>query len=228
VGNKGYASGFQGLVAYINQQLPTNEVIEKALRKVVKMYPEIAIRELVANALIHQDFTEQGTGPTVEIFQDRIEITNPGKPLIEPLRFIDHQPQSRNEKIAHFMRRANICEERGSGIDKVVHLAEIFQLPAPNFIQENNFLKAIMYTHKTLTQMDRNDKIRATYQHCCLKYVSNENMTNQSLRERFKIEPKNYSTVSRIIADTIQEKLIKEYDLTNKSRKYAKYVPIWA
>ena len=77
MGNKGYASGFQGLVAYINQQLPTNEVIEKALRKVVKMYPEIAIRELVANALIHQDFTEQGTGPTVEIFQDRIEITNP-------------------------------------------------------------------------------------------------------------------------------------------------------
>lgn len=228
VGARGYASGFQGLVAYINQQLPVNEVIEKALRKEVKMYPDIAVRELVANALIHQDFSEKGTGSTVEIFEDRIEITNPGKPLIEPLRFIDHPPQSRNEKIAHFMRRATICEERGSGIDKVVYWAEVFQLPAPDFIQENNFLKAVMYSHKTLQQMDKNDKIRAAYQHCCLKYVSNERMTNQSLRERFKVAPQNYSTVSRIIADAIQGKLIKEYDPTNKSRKYAKYVPIWA
>lgn len=228
VGNKGYASGFQGLVLYINQQLPTNEVIEKSLRRVVKMYPEIAIRELVANALTHQDFSEKGTGPTIEIFEDRIEIVNPGKPLIEPLRFIDHHPQSRNEQLAHFMRRVNVCEERGSGIDKVVHWSEVFQLPAPNFIQEDNFLKVIMYSHKTLNQMDKNDKLRAAYQHCCLKYVSNEHMTNQSLRERFKVEPQNYSIISRIIADTIEEKLIKEFDPKNKSRKYAKYIPIWA
>ncbi len=228
VGSKGYATGFQGLVAYVNQQLPTNEVIEKALRRVVKMYPEDAIRELVANALIHQDFTERGTGPTVEIFEDRIEITNPGKSLVEPLRFIDHHPQSRNEKIAHFMRLARICEERGSGIDKVVSMAESYQLPAPNFIQDDNFLKVIMFAHKPLSKMDKADKVRAAYQHCCLKYVSNEHMTNQTLRERFQIAQKNYSIVSRIIADAIDAKLIKEFDIANKSRKYAKYVPIWA
>lgn len=56
-GGKGYAVGFQGLVEFVMGQLPQNEVIENALRKEVKLVPEITIRELVANALIHQDFT---------------------------------------------------------------------------------------------------------------------------------------------------------------------------
>ncbi|MEM9859045.1 MAG: RNA-binding domain-containing protein, partial [Bacteroidota bacterium] len=60
-GKKGYAVGFEGLINYIDDQLPTNEIIDDALRKEVKMYPKLAIRELVANAIIHQDFREQGT-----------------------------------------------------------------------------------------------------------------------------------------------------------------------
>ncbi|MFC1512506.1 hypothetical protein ACFL4S_00485 [bacterium] len=53
-------------------------------------------------------------------------------------------------------------------------------------------------------------------------------MTNQSLRERFKIAEKNYSIISRIIADTMKVPLIKDYDADNKSKKYAKYIPFWA
>lgn len=95
-GMKGYASGFEGLIGYINGLLPSNEVIGKALRKTVLMYPELAIRELVANALIHQDFEQRGTGPMVEIFEDRMEITNPGLPLVTTERFLDSPPKSRN------------------------------------------------------------------------------------------------------------------------------------
>jgi len=69
------------------------------------MYPEIAVRELVANALIHQDFSITGAGPMVEVFGDRVEITNPGEPLIDTLRFIDEPPRSRNEMLASLMRR---------------------------------------------------------------------------------------------------------------------------
>ena len=192
------------------------------------MYPEIAVRELIANALIHQDFRESGTGSMVEIFDDRMEISNPGRPLISTMRFIDHNPQSRNEKLAHFMRRTNICEERGSGIDKVVSQCELFQLPAPEFLAGENSLKAILYSQRHLKRMSRKDKIRACYFHCCLKYVSNELMTNTSLRDRFKIEKRNYAIISRIIADSIGEKLIKDFDPSNKSRKFAKYIPIWA
>lgn len=77
IGTYGYAVGFEGMINWVNSQLPANEEIGKAFRKDARMYPEIAIRELVANAIIHQDFRESGTSPMIEIFKDRIEITNP-------------------------------------------------------------------------------------------------------------------------------------------------------
>lgn len=226
-GKKGYAVGFEGLVNFINNLLPANEEIGRAFRKDKRMYPEIAIRELTANALIHQDFNETGTGPMIEIFTDRIEFTNPGLPLITTNRFIDEY-QSRNEVLASFMRRIGICEEKGSGIDKVVFHAELYQLPAPDFQVKEKHFKAIMYAFKELNEMDKNDKIRAAYQHACLRYVSNEKMTNQSLRERFKIDERNSATASRIIRDALDAGLIKEEDPESASRKYAKYIPYWA
>lgn len=227
MGNRGYAVGFNGLISYMIDQLPQNEEIGRALRREVKMYPEIAIRELVANALIHQDFMQTGTGPTIEIFQERIEITNPGTPLIDTLRFIDEPPQSRNESLASLMRRLNICEERGSGIDKVVFNAELFQLPAPDFVVTENHTKSILYSYRKLSEMDKKDRIRACYQHACLCWVSHAQMTNTSLRKRFAIDEKNYAMASRIISDSIKAGLIKSAEPENKSRKHAKYVPFW-
>ncbi len=224
----GLAVGFSGMIDYINERLPSNEEIGRVFREEVSVYPELAIRELVANAIIHQDLSMSGTSPMIEIFNDRIEITNPGKPLIDTQRFIDHSPISRNEKLAALMRRMNFCEERGSGIDKVIAQVEIFQLPAPDFIGGENYTRVILYSPKSLRQMDRLEKVRATYQHCCLKYVSGEMMTNQSLRERFNIEEKNYSMVSRIIKESIHEEFIKAYDISSSSKKFAKYIPYWA
>jgi len=125
-GGKGYACGFEGLIGFVNNLIPANEIIHQAFRKTVPMYPELAVRELVANALIHQDLFVSGSGPMVEIFEDRIEITNPGVPLVATERFLDSPPRSRNEALASLLRRIGICEERGSGIDKVV-----FQIAGP-------------------------------------------------------------------------------------------------
>lgn len=222
IGTKGYAIGFEGLIDYIIDKLPSNEEIGRVFRKEVKVYPELAIRELVANSIIHQDFSISGTSPMIEIFNNRIEITNPGKPLIDTKRFIDHSPESRNEMLAGVLRRIGFCEERGSGIDKVIAQIEVFQLPAPEFIEGDNFTRVIIHSPKSLRQMSKPDKIRATYQHCCLKYVAGEFMSNQSLRERFDIESKNYPIVSRIIRESLDSKLIKMYD---NSRMY---VPFWA
>ena len=207
--------------------MPSNEVVDNALCKKVTEYPIIAVRELVANALIHQDFSISGTSPMIEVFSNRIEITNPGKPLIDPLRFIDHNPESRNELLARFMRRLNICEERGSGYDKVILECEYNQLPVPEIIVSDRFTRIILYGHKTFRQMDKHDRIRACYLHACLKYVSGKYMTNQSLRERFNIEEHNYTMASKIITDTIKEGLVKAHDIENKSKKFTKYVPYW-
>lgn len=99
-GGKGYASGFEGLIEFINNLLPRNEIIGQAFREELPMYSELAVRELVANAIIHQDFFIRGTGPMIEIFSNRMEITNPGRSLVSPERFIDTPPKSRNESLA--------------------------------------------------------------------------------------------------------------------------------
>lgn len=227
-GVRGYASGFEGLVNYIMDQMPTNEIIENALRKKVKVYPEVAIREFVANALIHQDFSVTGSGVMIEIFSDRIEITNPGIPLVDTNRFIDTAPKSRNESLASLMRRINICEERGSGIDRAIEAIEEFQLPAPRFIRGDDYTRVILYAPITLTRMNNEDRIRACYQHTCLHYVNNQPVNNQSVRKRFNIDKNNVSFASKIIADTIEAGLIKASDPENISKKFASYVPYWA
>jgi len=228
MGTTGYAVGFESLVRYINEQLPSNEVLGQAFRHEFHMYPEIAIRELVANALIHQDFTVTGDGPKVEIFLDRVEITNPGRPLIDTLRFVDEPPQSRNEALAALMRRMHICEERGSGIDKTLFEIELHQLPAPDFRVTDHHTIALLFAAISMDRMDKRDRIRACYLHACLKQVSNEEMTNESLRKRLNMEDKDYPKASRIIREAIEAGLVKPHDPENRSRKHAKYLPFWA
>jgi predicted HTH transcriptional regulator len=227
-GGKGYGSGFEDLISYIMDQLQSNEVIENALRKKVKVYPEKAIREFVANSLIHQDFSVTGSGVMIEIFSDRIEITNPGVPLVDVNRFIDSPPKSRNESLASLMRRLNICEERGSGIDRAIEAIEIFQLPAPKFIRGDDFTRIILFAPIPLSRMNNEDRIRACYQHTCLHYVNNQPVNNQSVRKRFNISKNNVSYASKIIADTIDAGLIKPSDPTSASKKFATYIPYWA
>lgn len=226
-GSKGYASGFEGLIDYLKTLLPSNEEIGKAFRKEVPMYPELAIRELVANAIIHQDFSVSGTGPMIEVFEQRMEITNPGIPLVATERFLDSPPQSRNEALASFMRRVNICEERGSGIDKVVFQTEIYQLPAPVFEVTANHTRSVLFSYKTFADMDKAERAHACYMHCCLKYVNREPMNNPSLRERFGIEPKSKSMVSRVIKEAVEMELIKPYD-ADVGAKALRYIPFWA
>ena len=225
--HKGYACGFEGLIDLVNHLLPRNEIVGKALRKDVPMYPEPAVRELVPNALIHQDFSITGAGPMIEIFADRMEITNPGLPLVETERFLDTPPRSRNESLASFMRRAGICEERGSGVDKVVSETEFFQLPAPLFETPGQSTRAVLFAYKHLREMDRGDRSRACYLHACLRHVERNLMTNSSLRERFGISQANAAMASRIIREAMEDKLVRPYDPA-QGRKYAKYLPFWA
>ena len=226
-GSSGYAAGFEGLIGYINGILPTNEVVEEALRRTVPMFPELAIREVAANALIHQDFFVAGAGPMIEIFDDRIEITNPGTPLVDTQRFLDTPPKSRNEDLASLMRRVGICEERGSGIDKVVFEIELYQLPAPLIEVPIDSTRVVLFAHKPLIDMDREERVRACYLHACLRYVMRDFLTNSSLRERFGIKESNKAVASRRIREAVDDGAIKPLD-EHASRRLMKYVPFWA
>ena len=188
------------------------------------MFPSIAVRELTANALIHQDFSESGAAVRIEIYSDRIEFTNLGIPSIPTERFID-EDNARNERLADLSRRLRLCEKRGSGVDKVINVVELFQLPAPDFRVADRHTIAVLFAHVELDKMSKSDKIRACYQHCVLKYVMNEKMSNQSLRERFKLQDSKSDLVSRIIRDTIDAGKIKLDDPENFSKRYARYIP---
>ena len=116
-----------------------------------------------------------------------LEKAIPGQPLVATERFVDCPPRSRNEALASVMRRFRICEERGSGIDKVVFEVEVYQLPAPLFEAPEGFTRSVLFAHKDLKDMDKPDHVRSCYLHACLCYVTNRKMTNTSLRERFGI-----------------------------------------
>lgn len=229
VGAKGYASGLQGLIKFIENLIPTNEVIKSALRKTVPEYPIVAIREAIANALIHQDLTITGTGPTIELFSDRIEITNPGCPLVDIQRIVDIPPKSRNEKLAFLMRRLKLCEELGTGWDKIITYCEIYQLPAPKIELYEENTKVTLFAHIDFKDMTQEDKLRAVYWHACLKKVNQEYMNNSSLRTRFGLPETNSSTVSmsNLIKLALNARLIKPYD-PDTAPKYMKYIPFWA
>ena len=224
---RGYASGFNELVDFVNALTPAAEEFRNGLRRELRAYPEVAVRELIANALIHQDFGDRGALVAIELYSDRIEISNAGLPSISPDRFIDEY-QARNSRLSNLMRRLGICEERGSGIDMVVEAAEAFGLPAPDFRVGEKRTTAILFTAKAFSVMDLQERIRAAYQHCCLRYVMNQKMTNRSLRERFKLESRQSGVVSRVIAAALAAGAIKADEANGASSRTRRYLPAWA
>ena len=166
-------------------------------------------------------------GPMVEIFDDRMEVTSPGLPLLDPLRFIDLAPRSRNEFIGAAMRQVGIAEERGSGWDKIAFEIEFHQLlPAAVEVKDEQ-TRITLFAPKPLTKMDRPERVLAVYQHACLRHVSHESTSNASIRERFGIPDRNKALASRIITDAVDEGMIVVYDPSAGPRSI-RYVPFWA
>ncbi|MBQ9687436.1 MAG: putative DNA binding domain-containing protein [Oscillospiraceae bacterium] len=225
--NTGYAVGFTGLIKFIEALIPTQEYITPALRETRTAYPLVAIREAVANALIHQDFSVMGTSPVIEIFDNRIEITNSGTPLVDIRRIIDNPPKSRNEKLAALMRRLRMCEELGTGWDRIVITCELFRLPAPKIELYEDSTRVTLFSEMPFSNISMEDKLWACYLHACVKQVEGEQLTNSSLRERFGLKESSSGSVSRLIKEAVTLNFIKPLDPTTAPR-YMKYIPIWA
>jgi predicted HTH transcriptional regulator len=225
-GKKGYAVGFSGLIKFIMERIQKEELYQDGVRRMQYIYPEIAIREIVANALIHQDFTISGVGPMIEIYSNRIEIINPGNSLIEIDRMLDER-RSRNEKLAEAMRFLGICEERGGGLDKAMLVVEMLKLPAPEISSSKNSMKVTIFGMKSFGEMSKYEKQRACFIHCILRYLQKDYMSNSTLRARFSLEDGEYQAVSAVISDTIKSGKILPAD-PNQGKRTAKYVPYWA
>jgi ATP-dependent DNA helicase RecG len=228
-GQRGYAVAFEGLIGHLRRVLPHSEVIEQSLRIEVAVYPEIALRELMANALIHQDFSISGSGPMVDIYDDRIEITNPGLllPGKKPDRLIGATPESRNEKLASSFRRFRICEERGTGFQKIVREIELFGLPPLLLTPQENAFRVTLGAPRQFANMSADERIEACYQHAVLQFVSSQTLTNTTLRERFKLNEKSRNQITNLIGEAMGAGRIRRKD-AGSGNKFAEYIPYWA
>jgi ATP-dependent DNA helicase RecG len=205
--------------------LPKTEKFDNGVRRLLSSYSDIAIREIVANAVIHQDLTISGSGPMIEIYQDRLEVINPGNSLINRDRMIDER-KSRNEKLAKAMRDLGFCEERGGGIDKaIIHIEEMY-LPAPQFFASENSMRVVLFGPKTFSELSKADKIWSCFCHCVVRWLRHNYMNNTSLRERFSLPDSEYQAVSTVISDARKEGKIALADETQTNR-YARYIPYW-
>ena len=124
------------------------------------------------------------------------------------------------------MRRFGICEERGSGIDKVVFEIEYYQLPAALFEARGTALLPCCL-HSVLSQRwirpIGSGVLSARLPAVCQPGF----MTNTSLRERFGIKEENKAQASRFIKEALDAGKILPYD-ENAAPKLMKYIPHWA
>lgn len=224
---EGYAISLEKAVKFVNTVLPSKEDINSVRRVTQSIFPLPAIREAIANAIIHQDFYIAGAGPVIEIFANRIEVTNPGTPLVEIMRIVDNPPKSRNEKLASLMRRLGMCEELGRGWDRMVITCELQRLPAPRIQIYQDSTKVSLFSHYDFSNLSMDDKLWSTYLHACVRYVEGDALTNSSLRERFGLKETSAGSISRLIKETTSKEWIKPLDPAT-ARRYMKYIPSWA
>lgn len=223
--DSGYAVGFDDLVGFVGRNTSTEKI--EVLRKAVPTYPIVAIRELVANMMVHQDFAIKGMPLTIEIFDNRLTFTNPGSSLNDINRLIDLPPHSRNEKMAQVMFLLNMCERRGSGIDRATDAIGQMKLPAYKAQSGDDYTRMTLYPKKRISEMTRGERIAVCYQHACLLYEDGASINNQSVRERFNLNKNQSALVSRILNDTMESGLIKLKDPEILSRRYANYIPFY-
>ncbi|MGN0906499.1 MAG: ATP-binding protein [Bullifex sp.] len=225
----GYALVYSKMTAFLDGVLPSKEVIGIGLRTTEKRFPERAVREVISNAMIHQDLSVNGQGISVEVFSSRIEVTNPGCPIVDPRRFIDNPPKSRNIRLADLMRRMRMCEIAGSGWDRITMDCEKEYLPTPtvSVYDRLELTKVTVLSFIAFSSMTKEDKLWSCYSHACITYVNGEVMSNATLRARFGLDESYTSQISRLIRDASEAGLIKKSDPAS-SNKFSRYIPYWA
>lgn len=223
----GYLRAYRQILDQLKTLLPTPERDFGAHRTGIERYSLLAINETIGNALAHQDLTISGTGPLVELFSNRIEVTNPGLPLIDVDLLVNATPQSRNEKLASHMRRLELIQERGSGWDLIAMEVARMNLPAPRVETITDQFRVVFRPEESMHHLSREDRLWTLYLHACLKWLNHTPISNSDVRERFSISQGNAASASRLLNDAVNERFLKQLDL-NAGRGQMKYVPHWA
>jgi ATP-dependent DNA helicase RecG len=133
--NEDVSSNIDNALNFLKQHIPVRFVISGSPQRTeVPEIPYDALREAMVNAVAHRDYFEKGANVLVEIFDDRIEITNPGG-LVKGLKPEDFGKKSilRNPNIANLLHRIGYIEKMGTGVNRMKALVAEAGLPEVQF-----------------------------------------------------------------------------------------------
>lgn len=225
---RGYALEFDDFLDDIGREVPMIEVIDKGRRSTTALYLPVTIREIVANAMSHQDFAAPPSQVRVELFDDRLEVTNTGEPTMDVKQFV-RMSNPRNGDLTARMREMKMCENRGSGIQRLLSENEVHRRSDPEFQVVSNMTKARITGKQDFTSLTLEERIWAVFMHASFRFETGSGyMSNATFRTRYGLNKNKTTLVTNAIGSAIEAEMIKQYDETSQSRRYAKYVPFWA
>ena len=176
-------------------------------------YPYEAIREAIINAIAHRDYTRRGAPIIISIFDDRVEISNPGG-LLPGLNIknLEGRHETRNEKICSIFHHTMDMEKFGTGIRKMKRLTKEHGLSEPELREEGDFFVVRFYGpgDKILDlvpsipeerQIDLRKLGLNNRQIEALRLMVNEgqSFTNRKYRDMFKVTNKTAATDLKIL-----------------------------
>ena len=225
--DEGYVMAFGKVVDLISFHLSEGEEIGQGQRVSRISLPLVAVRELLANLLSHQDLAAVDRPPTIEMFDDRLEGTSPGGLLVPQDRILDAPPQTRNKNMVNYLRRIRFCEERGSGFDRIeASMADMCKASA-QVVDGGSFTTIRLYKATGYEAWTKEQRLWTLYMAVCMGYISSAPVSNADIRGRMGIRTSSSALVSRLAAESIGQGRIRIQDET-AGAKARRYVPYWA
>ena len=225
----GIVEAFASVFKEVVRLIPRHEKIDSGSgRRLIEFsIPQAVIREVLSNAFAHQDLSSEEDGIVIEIFKNRVEITNSGKPVLDQLHFLDGAPTIKNKRVFTEMKNLGLVDGQGYGWRKIVKELESRSLPAPEIKIRKNSITVTIWFEKPLKLLSLDQRNWTVYLHTVLRYLLNEPANNASLRQRLNLPESKSSTVSKLFRQAAEGGLVKPFD-QHSSNKTKKYVPAWS
>lgn len=148
---------FDKAFTFLKSKLPVRGTIDSGgVRRDYFVIPDVAIREALANALAHRDYSTYSSPIQVDIFSDRIEIINPGRSLV-PIEQLDKAPSAtRNPLLMNYLKDYGITDQKARGIRTIKLSLKKAGLQAPDFANIDQSFKATLFASAFISQDDKN------------------------------------------------------------------------
>ncbi|MGB7128034.1 MAG: ATP-binding protein [Candidatus Rhabdochlamydia sp.] len=139
------------ILAFIQRNTSLGAKIHSIRREDIPEYPPVAVRETVINAILHTDYSTQRSPIQIAIFDNRLEVTNPG-----PLPFglsletaLSGVSQLRNKVLGRVFRELQLIEQWGSGLNRISSVCKQQKIAAPKFEELDHFFRVTLYPRTT-------------------------------------------------------------------------------